>query len=215
MDDLHNKVDTLHAKLNRMCGKFNEALVLFKSLQKELNTITTCRGEKMLSNEFLIEEEQKGTYSGMKFSDESVQKLLDFAEQKDIPNTLDKNEFHTTLLYSRKYLKDYKAIGEFESPIIAYPMGFEVWVSPANAFKDEDTRCLVLKYKCQEQEDRFNELMDEHDATYDFDEYKTHVTISYDVGPDFDEANLDASLIGELELVSEYKEDLNLDKTYK
>ena len=150
----------------------------------------------------------------MKFADESVQKILDYANKNDIPNILDKKDFHTTLIYSRKHLPKFVPMGDLEHPLVGFPMKFDIWPSPPNAFKKEETHCLILLYKCQEQEDRFDEIMTEHDAMYDYDEYNTHVTFSYDVGPNFTLDNLDASLVGELSLVKEYSEDLDLDKTF-
>jgi hypothetical protein len=69
-----------------------------------------------------------------------------------------------------------------------------------------------MKFKCEELNARHKELMDEHDATYDFPEYKTHVTLSYDIG-DMDETKLPDVIktIGEMKIVKEYGEDLDLD----
>jgi len=158
----------------------------------------------------------RGTYAGMKFDSDSVAKLISFAEDNDIPKILSANEFHTTLLYSRKYLPNYEPIGMLDEPLEASAMNFEIWDSPANAFKDEATRCLILKMECPEQVQRFNFLMDEHGASYDYDEYIPHTTLSYDVGDDFklDSIQTDLSELNPLYFVEEYSEILDLDKTY-
>jgi hypothetical protein len=50
-----------------------------------------------------------------------------------------------------------------------------------------------------------------HKAEYDFDEYKCHITLSYDIG-DFDYKKLNPKdFVKSIEVVKEYQEDLNLD----
>lgn len=159
------------------------------------------------------EETKKGTYAAFRFSSESATALKEFCEENGIPNSLKVEDFHSTLLYSRKYLPEYEPAGQLDQSLNAKPVELEVWTSPPNAFKENETKCLVLKYECQEQVDRFNQLMDEHDATYDYDEYKPHVTLSYDIG-EFDATALDVGKIPVLEVVEEYGEELNLDKTF-
>jgi hypothetical protein len=168
----------------------------------------------MKITEIIMENEnKKGTYAAYHFSDETTTTLKEFCEANNIPNALNPEDFHSTLLYSRKYLPDYEPAGCLDQPLIATPIGFEVWTSPANAFKENETKCLILKYECKGQVERFNQLMSEHEATYDYDEYKPHVTLSYDIG-DFDISELDISQIPPLEAVEEYAEELNLDKTF-
>jgi len=163
----------------------------------------------MKSTEFT---ENKGTYAAVRFSDDTLQNIKEFIDNNDIKNGLDTKDIHATLLYSRNHLPDYVPKGDIS--YTASPSNFEVWESPANAFKDEITHCLVLLLDCDELKDRFSELMDEHDATYDFDEYKPHITLSYDVGKDFDITTLNVSDIKDLQIVTEYSEELNLDKTF-
>lgn len=146
---------------------------------------------------------QKGTYAGVHFSKKTQKSLEQYCKANEIPNSVPREKFHTTLLYSRKHLPDYKAQGTFETPLIGKPMKFEIWKS------QEGNNCLVLTFKCKALEDRHHELMDLHKATYDFPTYKTHVTLSYDVG-DFDLNKLDVNGIGDLEIAEEYQENLNL-----
>jgi 2'-5' RNA ligase len=53
--------------------------------------------------------------------------------------------------------------------------------------------------------------MKKHDATYDFPEYKPHITLSYDIG-DLDEKNLPdiGKYVDEIGIDEEYGEDLDL-----
>ncbi len=66
----------------------------------------------------------------------------------------------------------------------------------------------LLILDCQSAEMRHAQLHTEYDLTYDYPEYKCHVTFSYDVG------DLDISTLPKFEytliLGEEYVEDLNL-----
>ena len=117
----------------------------------------------------------------------------------------------TRLLYSRKYCPDYKPAGKLDKPLIGTGSGFEVWDSQA----DDDghvAKCLVMCYDCPDLIKRHKELMKEHGASYDFDEYKPHITFSYDIndGADIDKDEL-PKFATTIEIVEEYGEDLNLD----
>lgn len=164
--------------------------------------------------EIIMENNNKGTYAAMRFSLASALALQKFCQKFKVPNCLKLADYHSTLLYSRNYLPDYTPAGRLDPPMIALPKNLEIWESPANAFKKEATNCLVLRINCPELVDRFEYLMNNHDATYDYDEYKPHVTLSYDVG-DFSLDGIDCCKeIPELELVVEYSETLDLDKTF-
>lgn len=154
--------------------------------------------------QFLNEKEQKGTYAGVRFSPTTVENLSKFIEDNNIPNPVPPSKFHTTLLYSRKHLPNFKPKGNLDKPIYGKPKKLEAWNTR------DGKNALVLTFKCKALEDRHSELMDQHDATYDFPTYKTHVTLSYDIGDDFSIDSISASSIDELEIDKEYGEDLNL-----
>jgi len=106
------------------------------------------------------------------------------------------------------YLPEYKPAGKLDKPMIGKGKGFEVWDSQP----DDDghvAKCLVMCYDCPELVKRHEELMEEHGATYDFDDYKPHITFSYDVA-DMNPKDL-PKFDGKIEIVEEYGEDLNLD----
>ena len=153
-------------------------------------------------------EEAKGTYAAVSFSEDTIDGIKKYIKENDIPNHTKFDKMHTTLLYSKKYCPDYKPAGKLDKPMIGKGTGFEKWPSQP----DDDGKvamCLVMRYDCSELSKRHKELMKEHDATYDFDEYKPHITFSYDVAglqckdlPKFE---------GKIEIVEEYGEDLNMD----
>lgn len=160
----------------------------------------------------LEKQNEKGLYAAVKFSNETIDNIMNYCNDSNIPNVLDPSDLHSTLCYSRKPVPDFKPVFPLEET--GKPKSFEIWDSPANAFKKEATRCLVLKYDSAYMVSRFNEIQD-MGATYDYDEYKPHVTLSYDVGDDFTLDTLSPpSNIGELQIVGEYSEELDLDKTF-
>ncbi len=153
-------------------------------------------------------ETPDGTYAGLKFNSKTKNIINKYIQHNKIPNSLNVNKIHSTLLYSRNYLPEYKPVGKFNEPWTGKPKHFSIFKSnPKNG--GDGSNCLVLEYECKKQSARFAELMKKHDATYDFDEYKPHITLSYDVG-NLDYKNL-PMIEEELEIVEEYGEDLNLD----
>lgn len=149
-----------------------------------------------------------GTYAGVRYSQASRDAIKRYQKENNIPNPLDPSKLHSTLLYSTKHLPDYTAAGMYDPTLKAQPKTFEKWASQP----DEDgkvSQCLVLTTDSPELVKRHEKLMDEHDAKYNFPEFKTHVTLSYDVGDDFDVDSL-PPFEEELEITEEYQEDLDL-----
>lgn len=163
----------------------------------------------MKMSELMEETKQPdGTYAAVTFDGDTNKMLVNFCKDNNIPNPLNENDFHCTVTYSRKHLPDYDPLTTIDPSWQAKADHFEVWESGANAFKDHVTHCLVLKLNCPELHERFKYAMDDLGATYDYDEYKPHVTLSYDVGEEFDHESL--PMPGNISIVSEYTEDLNL-----
>ena len=163
----------------------------------------------MKLNELTLQEaeDKLGTYAGVKFKTASINNVETYIKNNKIPNPVPGDKLHTTLLYSRKHCPNYKPLTTYDAPLIGTPTEFDVWESQADN-DGKKSRCLVLEYDCKGLDDRHSELMKEHDATYDYDEYKTHITLSYDVG-DMDIKDL-PKFTDDLEIDGEYSEDLNL-----
>lgn len=158
------------------------------------------------------EETGKGTYAAVKFSPSTVEMIAKYIKDNDIPNGTPDAKLHCTLLYSRKHCPDYEPAGKISPAWIGTPTHLDVWESKGKLRDEEPKRCLVLEFDCDELQKRHKELMKEHDATYDFPQYKTHVTLSYDIG-EMDEKELPdvKKAIPKLEINDEYGEDLDLD----
>lgn len=158
-----------------------------------------------------IVRDKPGTYAGLRFSNKSINKFNKLIDRFDIPNKVGDDIFHSTLLFSRKHLPKFKALGKLKNKMIGIPNTCEIW----NTSGDKPKQALVLKFGCKEQIHRHKELMDLHKGTYDFPNYIPHVTLSYNVGEDFDLDELNKYIKDnrdklELEIDSEYQEELDL-----
>ena len=154
--------------------------------------------------EILTEKEQQGTYAGVKFDNATKKAIREFTKQHNIPNVVPRDKLHTTVLYSRKHLPNYKPLGKFEDALEGEFKEFVIWKG------QDEGLCLVMLFDCTELVQRHNQLMDEHKATFDYDEYRPHITLSYNVEKDFDVNALDA-YSGPINIVEEYHEPLTLD----
>lgn len=146
-------------------------------------------------------EQLPGTYAGVRFSDDTVNAVKEYQINNQIPNRIPRKDLHATLLYSQKHLPDYQPMGDYQEPMVGDVEQIEVWPTR------DQKNCLVLRFTCDQLCERHQQLMDQHQATYDFPSYIPHMTLSYDVG------NIDASQLppyeGPIEIVREYSEDLN------
>lgn len=160
----------------------------------------------MRLQELMEKKTPDGTYAGVRYDKDGVKLLSKYAEENDIPNPLDPNKVHTTLLYSRKYCPDYEPAGKLDPPLKAKFDEMEVWPT------QDKKNALVVTLDAPELVKRHKTLMKELDATYDFDEYKPHITLSYDVGVlDVDKLPDIRDTIKEIDIVEEYGEDLVTD----
>jgi len=152
-------------------------------------------------------EKRKGTYAGMRFCQETKKNLKELTNQFEVPEPLDVKEYHTTLLYSEKFLPEYKAQGKLDNPYDGTPVKCESWET------QEGNNALVMTFKSPELSKRHSYLMKEHKATWGYPTFKPHVTLSYDCG-DFCVKEINKYLKDapfSINMVKEYHEDLNLD----
>ena len=142
--------------------------------------------------------EKKGTYAAAKFDSDSKKLIADFIKDNKIPNPTKTDKLHCTVIFSKAHIPNFKAAGKYDEPMECKPKGLVVWNT-----QTEGVRCLVLELKCPEFVARHKELMKQYpEATYDYDEFKVHVTLSYNIG-DMDIKEL-PEIKQSLMLVSEY-----------
>lgn len=153
-----------------------------------------------------IKKTPNGSYAAVKLDKSTTDSVLDYIKENNIPNGLRADKMHATLLYSRKHLPDYTPAGKMEKPFVGTFSGFEIFESSSDD-SEEKTNCLVLRFICESLSKRHKYLMKEHGATYDYDEYKPHITLSYDVG-DVDPDQL-PSFNKDIIITEEFGEDLD------
>lgn len=135
-----------------------------------------------MSEVLLAEKLVYGTYGQVMFTDATRKKLHEFAKKHDIPNPLEPDEFHTTVIYSREPVKFYKPHNFRSCPITVDRKTF-AW----DMFGDTKNT-LVLKFESYFLNWRHYAAR-ALGATYDFPEYIPHVSLSYGA-EGFDPKNL-------------------------
>ena len=165
---------------------------------------------KMGGKEAILKEEKqntKGLYVAVKYNQSAADDLLDFIKKYNIPSTLKAEDFHTTLIYSRKFA-DIKELDDNmeDSEIVAKPTELHVFET------FDKKRALVIKLDCPYLEQRHKYLMRKYDLTYDYEEYIPHITLSDDIGEM--EVTKDVEFPEFFRIQAEYQEDLNLEKKY-
>jgi hypothetical protein len=154
---------------------------------------------------FLIEG-VRGTYAGVNFDQYTIRDLRLLQETLMIPNPLDAQKFHSTLLYSRRPLPNYVPFGEYPVAPTSNTNQFELTVFETAKGK----KALVLKYDCDFLSARHADLMDIHNGTWDHPSFIPHITLSYDIG-DFPIQLGPVSFLSERKIViqTEYSEPID------
>lgn len=140
----------------------------------------------------------KGTYAAVKFTAATLDFLEQLQTELKLFEPVPREKLHSTICFSRVNVPFVALAG---SKFIGTTRCLEV-------FPHNNKRALVLLLDS-------DHLMERHKysriigATYDFDEYKPHITLAYDIGaralPNFDVSGTP------IEISHEYVEDLNLD----
>lgn len=112
------------------------------------------------------------------FTEETKQHLQEYIKKNNIPNPVDIDILHTTLLYTFSDLSGYVPI-TYDPPLIGTTTKFEKW--PTQPKNGKISMCLVMRIDCPTLSIRYNDLIHQHNAAYTFAEYKPHITLSYDV----------------------------------
>jgi hypothetical protein len=145
-----------------------------------------------------VEKKPTGTYAAVRFSEDTIDRLRDLQDDLSVPNPLDPDDFHTTIVHSKKPIDwEDKDCDDIE----AKPLRLEKWKTRSDSY------CLVLLIDCPYLHERFEKSMD-MGALYDFPDYKPHISLSYDVGKDFDIGSPELDFA--IQLDHEYSEPLDL-----
>lgn len=139
------------------------------------NCAPCCRRCKMLLEDLM----SQGTYVAV-LPVLSTRALLDeWIDDMLIPNRVPPQDLHVTLLYSRQPVRITPTTNEFH----ADPVGFDI-------FQMDGKKVLVLLLESPGMSRRHQQFM-ALGATHDYSDYTPHVTLSYDIGENFDMSALE------------------------
>lgn len=149
-----------------------------------------------------LSQKGKGTYVGVRFDDETKNKVKEIQTQLNLfePTPIDK--LHSTICFSRV-------------PVPYKPLSEACKIGSTTKFKVFKTatgkRALVLLIDSDYLRDR-HEYANVLGATYDFPDYQPHITLAYDIGARKIPDSIEPFEVG---ITHEYVEDLDLEWTPK
>jgi len=141
-----------------------------------------------------------GTYAGLGLYNQSAKALQVFSQFYNFENPVPLAYYHCTLLHSRTFLPNYSAAGTLERGHKATPLWFRRWGTD-----------IVLVLFSNSIQQRHKSLMEEHNGTYDYPQYKPHITLSKNE-PDINIEKLNQNmhlLPDRIFFNNEYQEDLS------
>ena len=120
----------------------------------------------------LLETPDNGTYIGCHYDEDAVRLIARLAKSLDIKD-FNPEKLHTTVIYSSKPGSDHPGFEKETVSGKAKLTGLEIFKSR------QGTNVLVVRLDSPFLSSYHHKFMAEHNYTYDFDEYKPHVTLSY------------------------------------
>lgn len=123
-----------------------------------------------------------GTYVSLEMSDESRDLLDNFVEMNlGLTERVDKKTYHITVIYSRTPVPSAENLNHMSNslPVEAQVTHYEVFPTK------NDGKCLVMRLICP-YATRLNSALTAAGATSDYDTYKVHMTIAYDIKQEID-----------------------------
>lgn len=117
------------------------------------------------------ESQPGGTYSSFIPSVQTREDLFSYFTSMGIPDLVEPDDYHCTLLYSRKACPDIIET-DFALPCEAIATGYKIL--------GEDSKVLVLELYCPNASRLHNIFVDEYGGTHDYPEYIAHITIAKD-----------------------------------
>ena len=114
----------------------------------------------------------KGTYVCAKFTDETLDALCNLQESLQLYDAVARHKIHSTICYSRVNIPF--VAREPEPILISNRNWLEVWDTPSGK-----TLVLMMDSEHLKERHKYTEILG---GTYDFPEYKPHLTLAYDIG---------------------------------
>lgn len=123
-----------------------------------------------------------GTYVSLEMSEESRALLDNFVEMNlGLTERVDPKTYHITIIYSRTPVPSAEFLLDRNTslPVEAMATGYEIFPTK------NDGNCLVMRLVCP-YATRLNSQLTKEGATSDYSEYKTHLTIAYNMTQEVD-----------------------------
>jgi 2'-5' RNA ligase len=137
--------------------------------------------------EYLQEAEasskSKGTYASLDLSKKSQKSLLNWLTKQDLPNLVDPEEYHCTIIYSRKAIPEI-AKWEIKLPMPVKAIGWKIFPT------QDGKKCLVLEVQNSKMNDIHFKAEEELGATWDYPEFIPHITVCLDYKEENEPRNL-------------------------
>lgn len=134
----------------------------------------------MLATLSQFAKHKNGTYVSMDLIEHDKELLDHFVEMNlGLTERVDKSTYHITVIYSRAPVpsaEQYQGYGDNQPARVT---GYEVFPTK------NDGKCLVLRLECPFAE-LLNKQLTAEGATSDYDSYKPHMTIAYNILQDVD-----------------------------
>lgn len=156
----------------------------------------------------MMVERRTGTYAAVRYDEASCEALKALMKLWNVPNPINPDHFHSTLIYSRKPVPK-----EHQHNMDREELKRLGWKFPISGFRMMDSSSeitdkivLVLMLEAPQLQELHDKLV-ANGATHDFDSYDAHITLSYNA-PNFDWSKI---VIPEVSIVPEeiYFEPLN------
>jgi 2'-5' RNA ligase len=132
----------------------------------------------------------------------NAEEFIDWAKSQGFEKTLEAKELHVTVAFSKKEV-DWSNIKSLTNTI-------KISNGKRKVQKLGDEGAVVLRFESTELKNRWREILN-HGASWDFDDYHPHVTITYD-GKDL---NLEGVKIFDKELTFGPEDIHEVDENYK
>lgn len=148
-----------------------------------------------------IAQVKQPTFAALRLSGPSRAEIMKLS--KGIEHRTQESAIHVTLIYSKKPIV-LKGRGDLKPPMTAKAKQYSLFTTEGGNY------CLVLELDAPDIVARHKAIMEETGASYDHPEYHPHITLSYDVGKDFDLNSLPpVTEVPVLYLVQEYAQKIN------
>lgn len=144
----------------------------------------------------------KGAYIKLTYNKCSVDNLYKYMISNNIPNMINMDDIHTTLLYTRKAIAGYIPSNKLNG-IKVNPLKLDLWKTC------DGLNCLVLLIESKDISNLHNYIVKQYNGKHMHNQYIPHITLSYNIDNNFNYKKLqlpDFDLIIENETIYDLTE---------